>query len=161
MPLRSDWSGDVCPIARGIDAVGDPWVLLILRESLAGARRFDDFKRRLDAADNVLSSRLSGMVSAGLLETRAYTTGPRPRVEYFPTRAATDALPILQAYAAWAREHRPSENEDPPFAVICGACGVASERSEVCEHCGALLDVAHDVAWQRPGPWDGRLVTLG
>ena len=102
MPLRSDWSGNVCPIARGIDAVGDPWVLLILRESLAGARRFDDFKRRMDAADNVLSSRLSSMVSSGLLETRAYTTGPRPRVEYLPTRAATDALPILQAYAAWA-----------------------------------------------------------
>ena len=74
MPLRSDWSGNVCPIARGIDAGGDPWVLLILRESLAGARRFDDFKRRMDAADNVLSSRLSSMVSSGLLETRAYTT---------------------------------------------------------------------------------------
>lgn len=130
-------------------------------ESLAGARRFDDFKRRMDAADNVLSSRLSSMVSSGLLETRAYTTGPRPRVEYLPTRAATDALPILQAYAAWAHEHRPSENEDPTFAVICGACGVASDRSEVCEHCGALLDVDNEVAWQRPGLWEGRVVTLG
>ena len=36
VPLRSDWSEAACPIARSLDVVGDPWVLLVLREALPG-----------------------------------------------------------------------------------------------------------------------------
>lgn len=160
MALRSDWSNEACPIARGIDAIGDPWTLVILREALAGARRFDDYKRRVGASDNTLASRLAKMVDDGLLEARPYSAGSQPRREYVPTASAADALPILQAYAAWAHRHRPSEAEDPEFAVICGNCGEATARVEICEACGAGLDVDHGVAWQRPGGWNGRRVVL-
>ncbi len=68
MPLRSSWADQPCPIARGIDALGDPWTLLILREALTGASRFDDFRGRLDIADNILTARLKAMVEGGLLE---------------------------------------------------------------------------------------------
>lgn len=44
MALRSDWSEQVCPIARGVDVLGDPWALLILREVFAGNRRFDGLR---------------------------------------------------------------------------------------------------------------------
>ncbi|KYH43841.1 hypothetical protein AZH51_02320 [Branchiibius sp. NY16-3462-2] len=160
MALRSDWSDDVCPVARAIDAIGDPWTLLVLREALAGARRFEQFKRRLTAADNVLAARLSRMVEQGLLEARPYSAGGRPRHEYVPTRAAEDAVPILQAYAAWGHAHRPSESENPRFETICGKCGSTSQRAEVCEFCGELLSVENGVVWQRPGGWDGRRVQL-
>ncbi|WP_125131169.1 helix-turn-helix domain-containing protein [Microbacterium sp. 10M-3C3] len=151
MPLRSDWSAEACPIARGIDAIGDPWTLLILREAVSGARRFDDFKRRIAASDNVLAARLATMVEQGLLETRPYSEGARPRHEYVPTEAGADAVPVLQAYAAWAHRHRPSANERPPFAVVCGVCGETSERAETCAHCGAALTVDNGVQWRRPG----------
>lgn len=39
MPLRSDWSEATCPIARSLDVVGDPWVLLLLREAVQGVDR--------------------------------------------------------------------------------------------------------------------------
>ena len=65
MPLRSDWSGDSCPIARSLDVVGDPWMLLILRNALLGARRYEEFRSALGVADNVLSRRLPAMVEAG------------------------------------------------------------------------------------------------
>lgn len=160
MALRSDWSNEACPIARGIDAIGDPWTLVILREALAGARRFDEFKRRVGASDNTLAARLAKMVEDGLLEARPYSAGSQPRREYAPTELATDAVPVLQAYAAWAHKHRPSKNEDPKFAVICGNCGEHTARVEICDICGAALDVSHGVAWQRPGGWKGSQVVL-
>lgn len=160
MPLRSDWSAEICPIARGIDAIGDPWTLLILREAVSGARRFDDFKRRIAASDNVLAARLATMVDEGLLETRPYSEGARPRQEYVPTEAGADAVPVLQAYATWAHRHRPSQAEQPSFAVVCGACGATTERSETCAACGAALTVAEGVKWRRPGPNRGEPVTL-
>lgn len=160
MALRSDWSSEACPIARGIDAIGDPWTLVILREALAGARRFDEFKKRVGASDNTLADRLAKMVDDGLLEARPYSSGSQPRREYVPTELAADAVPVLQAYAAWAHKHRPSENENPTFAVICGSCGEPTERVEICDVCGEALDVSHGVAWQRPAGWNGRRVVL-
>ena len=40
MPLRSDWSTKACPIARGLDVLGDPWVLLVLREQIPASDRW-------------------------------------------------------------------------------------------------------------------------
>jgi DNA-binding HxlR family transcriptional regulator len=134
--------------------------LLILREALSGARRFEEFKGRLDASDNILAARLARMVSDGLLETRPYSAGDRPRREYVPTRAAADAVPILQALAAWGHSHRETSAERPRFEVICGACGSVSRRSETCEHCGSLLDIDHNVSWSRPDVLGGEAITL-
>jgi DNA-binding HxlR family transcriptional regulator len=82
MPLRSDWSGHNCSIARGVDILGDPWTILILRELFFGNGRFDAIRARLNVADSVLTKRLAGLVQAGLLEKRAYDDGGRTRQEY-------------------------------------------------------------------------------
>ena len=62
MPLRSDWSGEQCPIARSLEILGDPWVLLVLRQAFSGVRRFDQLRSELKIADNVLSTRLARLV---------------------------------------------------------------------------------------------------
>lgn len=159
MPQRSDWGDQACPIARGIDAVGDPWTLLILREALSGARRFDDFKRRVGASDNVLAARLAAMVEDGLLVQRAYSGGDRPRREYIPTEAAADALPILHAFAAWSQTHRPPPPGRRAFSVSCRRCRHVTQRVEFCDSCGAALDV-DNVSWFRPDRGAGREVEL-
>ena len=159
MPQRSDWSDQPCPIARGINVVGDPWTLLILREALSGARRFDEFKQRVGASDNILAARLAAMVADGLLVQRPYSQGDRPRQEYVPTRAAADTLPILHAYAAWSHAHRRSAAEEPAFTITCRTCGDTTDRVEFCDNCGAALEVGN-VAWARPGGWQGREVEL-
>jgi DNA-binding HxlR family transcriptional regulator len=41
MPLRTDFSAMNCSLARALDQMGDPWVLLVLRECLLGAERFE------------------------------------------------------------------------------------------------------------------------
>lgn len=57
----------LCPIARGLDRVGDRWTLLILRDLHAGPARFTDLQRGLTGiAANLLTERLSKLVDDGL-----------------------------------------------------------------------------------------------
>jgi DNA-binding HxlR family transcriptional regulator len=111
MALRSDWSDRACSIARGIDALGDGWVLLVLREILSGVHRFDEIRDSLEVADKTLAKRLNYVVEAGLAVREPYSGGVRPRYEYLPTQAGMDALPLLQAYAQWAEKHRRMDDD--------------------------------------------------
>ncbi|MCS6480516.1 helix-turn-helix transcriptional regulator, partial [Burkholderia thailandensis] len=54
MARRRDMSDDACPVARAVDAVGDRWSLLIVRDALDGVRRFSEFQRNLGIARNML-----------------------------------------------------------------------------------------------------------
>ena len=74
----------VCPIARGLERVGEWWSILILRDALHGMTRFDEFQKSLGIAPNMLARRLNALVHAGLLERRRYSERP-PRDEYLPT----------------------------------------------------------------------------
>ena len=58
--------GQYCPIAAGLDVVGDRWVLLICRELLMGDRRFTDLRTALPGiAPNLLTERLRALQAEG------------------------------------------------------------------------------------------------
>ncbi|AHI20896.1 MULTISPECIES: winged helix-turn-helix transcriptional regulator [Actinomycetes] len=158
MPLRSDWSHDACSIARGVQAVGDPWVLLILRELVNGQTRFDALRERLGIADNTLAARLKSMTEAGLVTRHPYHDGRRTRYEYQPTEAAKDALPILHAFSLWAGKHATGD-ADREIEIVCRACGTHSTMGERCSACGSQLTVA-TTAWIRPSSTDRTPVPL-
>ena len=44
-----------CPIARGLEHVGEWWSVLILRDAFAGVSRFDEFQTSLGIAPNMLT----------------------------------------------------------------------------------------------------------
>lgn len=148
MPLRSDWSNRPCAIARALDVVGDPWVLLVLREALLGARRFEQFRERMEIADNVLSRRLAAMVEAGLLRRSAYRGEQRTHHEYLLTEAGADLLPVLNALALWGEKHTEAPRPDAHLTIVHTACGQASALADVCDSCGTAM-TAQDTAWQR------------
>ena len=57
-----------CPIARGLDVLGERWTLLILRELIGGARRYGDVRAALPGiATNLLADRLRELEQAGLI----------------------------------------------------------------------------------------------
>ena len=149
VPLRSDWSKATCPIARCLDVVGDPWVLLILREAFLGRTRYEEFRDQLSIADNVLSRRLQSMVENGLLRKEPYRADQRTHDEYRLTRAGADLLPVLQALATWGSAH----TEVPPHGgrtrAIHLPCGRPTGSSDRCVHCDVPLR-SEDVAWSRP-----------
>ena len=148
MPLRSDWSNRPCAIARALDVVGDPWVLLVLREALLGSRRFEQFREAMEVADNVLSRRLQAMVDAGLLRRSAYRGEQRTHHEYLLTEAGADLLPVLNALAIWGEKHTTPPTPDAHIAVVHTACGQPSRSADVCDNCGMAM-TAQDTAWLR------------
>ena len=66
--LGRDYQDQNCSIARALEAVGERWTLLILRDAFLGVRRFDGFARKLGLATNILSKRLATLIEAGILE---------------------------------------------------------------------------------------------
>lgn len=156
MPLRSDWSEATCPIARSLDVVGDPWVLLVLREALQGVSRYDDFRDRLGVADSVLAKRLAAMVDAGLLERTPYRDGRRTRAGYALTDAGADLLPVLNALVLWGERHRPRATG--VMHVVHETCGAETVSADTCSSCGEPL-APDTVAWRKPRDPD-RLVPL-
>ncbi len=57
----------LCPIARALDAVGDRWALLILRDLHAGPARYQELHEGLGIATNLLSTRLTELTETGLI----------------------------------------------------------------------------------------------
>jgi DNA-binding HxlR family transcriptional regulator len=157
MPLRSDWSGMACPIARSLDVVGDPWLMLILRDSLMGVRRYDDYRRSLGIADNILSKRLATMVDAGLLAKAPYKDQGRSRNEYVLTEAGAELLPVVHALLLWGEKHTTSP-QDAPLQIRHEPCGQVSNSADRCEGCGGPL-TPDTVTWVRRGR-KGRVTPL-
>jgi DNA-binding HxlR family transcriptional regulator len=157
MALRSDWSGMTCPIARSLDVVGDPWLMLILRDSLMGVRRYDDYRRSLGIADNVLSKRLATMVDAGLLAREPYKEQGRTRHEYVLTEAGAELLPVVHALLLWGEKHTASP-QDAPLQIRHDPCGHVSSSADRCDGCAEPL-TPENVTWVRRGR-KGRVTPL-
>jgi DNA-binding HxlR family transcriptional regulator len=146
MALRSDWSQRTCAMARGLDILGDPWSMLVLREVFFGNGRFDAMKNRLMVADSVLTKRLAGLVDAGLLERKPYDDGGRTRQEYVLTDKGEDALPVLNAVVIWAEKHLPAPSDQAHMFVIHSTCGQRTSSADSCTACGERL-TADNTSW--------------
>src|ERR1700730_10383046 len=98
----SAYDSDTCSIARTLALVGDRWTLLVLRDVANGVRRFGDLADHLGIARNVLSSRLTALTRAGLVERTAYrVAGERERHEYRLNGSGRELIPILLAFMDW------------------------------------------------------------
>ncbi|MET7306291.1 MULTISPECIES: winged helix-turn-helix transcriptional regulator [unclassified Streptomyces] len=102
-----------CATARALDSVGDRWTLLIVRELLAGPRRYTDLHADLPGVStDVLASRLKDMEQSGLA-TRRRLPPPAAASVYELTERGRGLLPVLAALAEWGApaigERRPTD----------------------------------------------------
>jgi DNA-binding HxlR family transcriptional regulator len=107
---RKSLEGDSCPIARALDAIGDWWSLLIVRELWLGTRRFGEFQKKLGLAKNILSTRLRMLIERGIVDTAPASDGSGYH-EYVLTPKGQGLFPVLVALRQWSEEHdnRPEE----------------------------------------------------
>lgn len=108
-------ASSICPVARTLARVGDAWSLLILRDAFLGRTRFDEFRRSLGVAPNILADRLGRLVEAGLLERRRYSERP-PRDEYVLTARGRDFQPVMDALYAFGAQAFPRAEAASPAA---------------------------------------------
>ena len=110
MVKRTSFEGDSCPVARALEAIGDWWSLLIIREALLGLRRFGEFQSKLGMAKNILAVRLRALVDHGILATAPASDGSAYQ-EYVLTPKGRGTFPILVALRQWSEafDDRPEE----------------------------------------------------
>ncbi len=66
-----------CPVARAMEAIGDRWSLMIIRDAFDDIRRFSEFQKSLGVAKNILASRLKTLVEVGVFDVRPASDGSR------------------------------------------------------------------------------------
>ena len=103
MVKRTSLEHAECPIARALDAIGDWWSLLIIREALLGRRRFGEFQRNLGLAKNILTVRLRALIDRGILATAQASDGSAYQ-EYVLTPKGRGLFPVLVALRQWSEE---------------------------------------------------------
>lgn len=101
MVKRTRFDEESCPVARSVDAVGDWWSLLIVRDAFDGSRRFGEFQRGLGVAKNILTTRLHALVDAGILEQ--VPVGARH--EYVLTPKGEALFPVIVALRQWGEAY--------------------------------------------------------
>ncbi len=101
MVKRTSFEGAECPIARSLDAIGDWWSLLIIRDALFGVRRFSEFQKSLGMAKNILTVRLRALVDRGILKMAPASDGSAYQ-EYLLTPKGRGVFPILVALRQWS-----------------------------------------------------------
>jgi DNA-binding HxlR family transcriptional regulator len=91
-----------CPIARGLDVLGERWTLLILRELVGGVRRYGDLRAALPGiATNLLADRLRELEDAGLIE-RTELPPPVARTVYTLSEEGWRKVPpVIRAVATF------------------------------------------------------------
>ncbi|MCO5314988.1 MAG: helix-turn-helix transcriptional regulator [Solirubrobacterales bacterium] len=137
--LYHDYPGQECSIAASLEVVGERWSLLIIRDVLRGRRRFDRIQSSLGIARNVLTKRLNRLVEAGILEKRAYQSGPE-RFEYFLTNKGLDLWPVLMSLVEWGDRYCDS-GTGRALRIVHKNCGGEVDGRRICEKCGAHLTV--------------------
>jgi DNA-binding HxlR family transcriptional regulator len=101
---RTSLEGNICPVARSLDIIGDWWSLLIIRDAIGGLRRFGEFQRNLGMAKNILSTRLKRMVEDGIMTVEPASDGSAFQ-EYVLTEKGKALLPVLIALGQWGNEY--------------------------------------------------------
>ncbi|MBI3687731.1 MAG: helix-turn-helix transcriptional regulator [Actinobacteria bacterium] len=92
-----------CPVAATLSVLDGRWTILVVRDLLAGTRRFSELRRSLaGVSPKTLTDRLRALEGAGLVRRQIYAEVP-PRVEYSLTERGRTLEPIIDAMAAWGR----------------------------------------------------------
>jgi DNA-binding HxlR family transcriptional regulator len=156
MVKRTSFEHDDCPIARSLDAIGDWWSMLIVREALFGSRRFGEFQKRLGLAKNILTVRLRALVDQDILKTAPASDGSAYQ-EYLLTPKGRGIFPILVALRQWSEEFD-DHPEEISTILVDKEKGRPVRRLELRAQDGRLLTAADTALKPRPGSKSSRQV---
>jgi DNA-binding HxlR family transcriptional regulator len=126
--------GQACPVAKSLEVVGERWTLLIVRDLLGGACKFQDLQDSLPGiAPTLLSQRLKLMEEHGLVTRHFYSEHP-PRAEYLLTDRGRELGVVVGALATWGSRHL-----HPQSALVHADCGHEVALRYFCPKCGTRV----------------------
>ena len=120
-------------MATALEQLGDRWALLVVRDLVAGPRRFTDLTERLAGiTPKTLTQRLRDLEALGLVDVDRVSG--RREVWYRLTPAGQDLEPVLDELLYWGLRHalRPWEPGEPAHPEhLLWALRIMLEREEV------------------------------
>lgn len=99
--MRQEY-GQFCPVALASEVLAERWTFLVVRELLAGARRFNEIRRgvpRLSAT--LLKQRLQKLEAEGIVERGR--SSRRSAAGYELTSAGVALKPVIAAVGEWGQ----------------------------------------------------------
>lgn len=108
--------GQMCPVSKAAEILGERWTILIVRELIAGTKRFSDFQRSLSQiSPTLLTRRLQQLEEVGLVFRQSIPD--QRRVEYQPTAAAKELQPVILGLAEWGMKWARGQMSDDELDV--------------------------------------------
>jgi DNA-binding HxlR family transcriptional regulator len=149
MVKRTSLEKAECPIARSLDAIGDWWSLLIIRDALLGIRRFSEFQKNIGLAKNILTVRLRTLMDQGILTTAPASDGSAYQ-EYVLTPKGRGVFPVLVALRQWSEEFC-GERDGFPTLLVDRNKGRPVRKLELRSRDGRLLGDGDTEVRPNPG----------
>ena len=101
--------GQICPVSRAVEILGERWTLLIVRALLQGEQNFNSLRKSMTGiSPTLLSERLKTLESVNVIE-RVDADG----VHYRLTEAGTALQPVLAELGRWGAAYTASNVADP------------------------------------------------
>ena len=150
------FAGMRCSVAGALEAIGDRWAILLLRDLALGVNRYDDLRANSAIPTTTLANRLRHLERNGIVEKRRYQEHP-PRHEYVLTDKGRDLWKVTTALREWGDRWDASGYGAPTVEVV--------DRDTGHELTLALVDPATGQAiprnriHYRPGPGADDLVS--
>ena len=144
------FEGMACSIAGVLEAIGDRWAVLILRDLSLGLSRYEDLRRSTDVTNATLSDRLKHLEANELIERRRYQVNPE-RFEYLLTSKGRDIILVIQALAQVGDKWAVSGNAGPPLRFVDRKTGHAIKLALVDKETGQRVRAQDLLPQEGPG----------
>ena len=144
------FDGMACSIAGVLEAIGDRWAVLILRDLSLGLSRYEDLRRSTAVTNATLSDRLKHLEDSELVERRLYQTNPE-RYEYILTPKGRDTILVMQALIQVGDKWAVSGNAGPPLKFVDRKTGHAVKLAMVDNETGQRVKAQDLLPHAGPG----------
>ena len=149
--MRSkSFEGMACSIAGVLEAIGDRWAVLILRDLSLGLRRYEDLRRSTGVTNATLSDRLKHLEDNELIERRRYQANPE-RYEYLLTAKGRDTTLLMQALAQVGDKWTVSGKAGPPLQFVNRTTGRTVKLAMVDKETGQRVRAEDLLPQEGPG----------
>lgn len=105
---RTSFRTHDCGFAQALEAIGDQWCLLILRDFFLGLTRFEDFVEHLSISTKVLANRLRRLEASGLIKAQPDPADGRGKI-YQLTDKGEDLAPLIGSFTQWGEKWVPKK----------------------------------------------------
>jgi DNA-binding HxlR family transcriptional regulator len=95
-----------CPVAITVNLIGNKWKILILRDLLAGTKRFGELRKSVSGiSQKVLTDNLRSLEEDGIVVRAIFAEVP-PRVEYSLSELGETLRPIINVMEEWGTAYK-------------------------------------------------------